>query len=191
MSRRSPGGVAPPPAPDDRALFREAVGEVRRIENDLAEPSAPRPRPVPRQTLADQREVQRELLRQPLGELALEIGDPLSWVREGANPRLLRQLGRGQYSVRAEIDLHGMTAAVAASVLADFLAAQRRVGNLCLRIVHGKGFNSKDQTPVLKALVDRTLRQRGDVLAFRSARAGDGGVGAVLVLLRREREPGA
>jgi DNA-nicking Smr family endonuclease len=191
MRRKPTRATTPSPAPDDLALFRESVGEVRRIEHDLAEASAPRPRPVPRQTLADQQAVQRELLRQPLGELALEIGDPLSWVRAGANPRLLRQLGRGQYSVRAEIDLHGMTAATAAKVLGDFIADQRRAGNLCLRIVHGKGFNSKDQTPVLKALVDRTLRQRGDVLAFRSARAGDGGVGAVLVLLRREREPGA
>lgn len=190
MSRKPARGATPPPPPEDLALFREAIGEVRRIEHDLAEPSAPRPRPLPRQTLADQRAVQRELLQQPLGDLALEIGDPLSWVRPGANPRLLRQLGRGQYSVRAEIDLHGMTAAVAAGVLADFLAAQRRAGNLCLRIVHGKGFNSKDQVPVLKSLVDRTLRQRGDVLAYRSARAGDGGVGAVLVLMRRERDPG-
>lgn len=188
MTRKPARGATPPPAPEDLALFREAVGEVRRIDHDLAEPSAPRPSPLPRQTLADQQAVQRELLRQPLGELALEIGDPLSWVREGGNPRLLRQLGRGQYSVRAEIDLHGMNAATAATVLCDFITGQRRVGNLCLRIVHGKGFNSKDQTPVLKALVDRTLRQRGDVLAFRSARAGDGGVGAVLVLLRRERE---
>jgi DNA-nicking Smr family endonuclease len=59
-----------------------------------------------------------------------------------------------------------------------------------VRVVHGKGLNSKDQAPVLKNLVDRLLRQRGDVLAFRSARAGDGGIGAVLVLLRREREAG-
>ena len=38
--------------------------------------------------------------------------------------------------------------------------------------------------PVLKQLTDRLLRHRGDVLAYRSARAQDGGAGAVLVLLR-------
>jgi DNA-nicking Smr family endonuclease len=40
---------------------------------------------------------------------------------------------------------------------------------------------------VLKRLTDRLLRRRGDVLAFRSARAADGGSGAVVVLLRRDR----
>jgi DNA-nicking Smr family endonuclease len=49
---------------------------------------------------------------------------------------------------------------------------------------------SKDAMPVLKNLVDRLLRQRGDVLAFRSARATDGGSGAVLVLLKRARTEG-
>jgi DNA-nicking Smr family endonuclease len=38
---------------------------------------------------------------------------------------------------------------------------------------------------VLKNLVDRLLRQRNDVLAFHSAPAGQGGTGAVLVLLAR------
>jgi DNA-nicking Smr family endonuclease len=37
---------------------------------------------------------------------------------------------------------------------------------------------------VLKALVDRMLRQRGDVLAFASAPPAQGGTGATLVLLR-------
>ena len=37
--------------------------------------------------------------------------------------------------------------------------------------------------PVLKLLVDRVLRQRGDVLAFASAPPNQGGSGAVLVLL--------
>jgi DNA-nicking Smr family endonuclease len=39
---------------------------------------------------------------------------------------------------------------------------------------------------VLKRLVDRLLRRRGDVVAFRSARAVDGGSGALIVLLRRD-----
>jgi Uncharacterized protein conserved in bacteria len=39
--------------------------------------------------------------------------------------------------------------------------------------------------PVLKNLVDRVLRQRGDVLAFHSAPPAQGGTGALLVLLGR------
>jgi DNA-nicking Smr family endonuclease len=49
-----------------------------------------------------------------------------------------------------------------------------------VRVIHGKGLRSEG-APVLKMLVDRVLRQRGDVLAFASAPAAQGGAGAPLV----------
>ena len=55
----------------------------------------------------------------------------------------------------------------------------------CVRVVHGKGLRSGPRGPVLKASVNRWLRQWDDVLAFVSAPARDGGTGAVYVLLRR------
>ena len=61
---------------------------------------------------------------------------------------------------------------------------QHGAGSGCVRIVHGKGRYSAEGVPVLKNLVDRLLRQRGDVLAFHSAPAAQGGTGAVLVLLK-------
>ena len=51
--------------PDDAALFRDAVGKVRRLSGDAAERRVPPPPPIPRQTLADAREVVRESLRGP------------------------------------------------------------------------------------------------------------------------------
>ena len=54
-----------------------------------------------------------------------------------------------------------------------------------MRIIHGKGLQSDGGAPVLKNLVDRLLRLRNDVLAFHSAPTGQGGTGAVLVLLAR------
>ena len=75
--------------------------------------------------------------------------------------------------------------AQAESSLRAFLAEARLEGHGCVRIVHGKGLRSGDSGPVLKALVDRMLRLRSDVLAFASAPAPEGGSGAVLVLLTR------
>jgi DNA-nicking Smr family endonuclease len=43
---------------------------------------------------------------------------------------------------------------------------------------------SKAAGPVLKALTDRLLRRRDDVIAFASARPMQGGTGAVVVLLK-------
>jgi DNA-nicking Smr family endonuclease len=54
-----------------------------------------------------------------------------------------------------------------------------------VRIVHGKGLRSRAAGPVLKALTDRLLRRRDDVIAFASARPALGGTGAVVVLLKR------
>jgi DNA-nicking Smr family endonuclease len=53
-----------------------------------------------------------------------------------------------------------------------------------VRIVHGKGKRSGNRGPVLKHLVNHWLQRMDAVLAFGSARAVDGGSGAVYVLLR-------
>jgi DNA-nicking Smr family endonuclease len=170
--------------PDDAALFRESVGAVKRVTHEQAELRPTPPAPHARLTAADAASIRDELMNKPLAELELELGDPLSHVRDGVAPRILRRLGKGQYSVRDTLDLHDMTAAVATEAIALFLDENRRAGRLCVKIIHGKGLRSKTTGPVLKGLTDRLLRQRGDVLAFRSARAMDGGSGAVIVLLR-------
>ncbi|MDH5572217.1 MAG: Smr/MutS family endonuclease, partial [Gammaproteobacteria bacterium] len=54
----------------------------------------------------------------------------------------------------------------------------------CVRIIHGKGYGSVSQQPVLKQFVNYWLRQREDIMAFCSARQADGGTGAVYVLLK-------
>ncbi len=169
---------------EDQSLFRDAVGPLRVIEPVAPLPRKAPPAPVARMSEADERAVVDELLTHPLGDLALDLGDPLRYVKAGASPRLLRQLGRGTYAVRDEFDLHQMTVAVARAALARFLDECVRGQRLCVRIVHGKGLRSGSRGPVLKALVDQILRRRGDVLAFRSAQSGDGGSGVVIVLLR-------
>jgi len=179
--------VRPPPDPADQALFRAAVGPVRPLAKDTAERRPTPPRPHPTQTLRDAAAVVHELAHAPIAALEPEMSEPLSYLREGASPKLLRRIGRGEFAVGDELDLHHMTAAVATDAIARFLDESRRSGRLCVRIIHGKGLRSKAGGPVLKRLTDRLLRRRGDVLAFRSARAADGGSGAVVVLLRRDR----
>jgi len=174
----------PPVSPDDSALFRESIGDVAPVVDDHADVRPAPPPPDAAQTRADERAALEAIMSKPLAELEIDIADPLSYARPGVSKKLLRQLGRGQFSVRDEIDLHRMTSAQAQRALAAFLAQARREGRLCVRVIHGKGLNSKNAEPVLKGVVDRALRQRGDVIAYRSARAADGGTGAVIVLLK-------
>jgi len=170
-----------PVTPEDAALFRDAIGGVRRIEAEAAATDRPSPPPEPRRLRLDEEEALRE--SRDLSALApIEAADVLSFRRDEVPEKTLRQLKRGQFSVQDEVDLHHLRAADAEQLLKQFLTHARREGHLCLRVIHGKGLRSED-TPVLKALVDRILRHRGDVLAFASAPPNQGGTGALLVLL--------
>lgn len=180
-----------PPAPvvptidPDVQLFREAIGPVRTLKApEVADLPLPKPVPEPRQQQADEARVIEELLISPLTDVDIDGTEALAYLRDGASPKLLRQLKRGQYAVQAEIDLHLMRQHEAQQALSRFLAEARDHGCLSVRIIHGKG-RSSDRGPVLKALCDRWLRQRADVIAFCSAAPREGGTGAVLVLLAR------
>lgn len=168
---------------EDALLFREAIGDVRPLPaTDAPPPRAPRPEPEPAQFRADEARVRDELLASDPDHAGLEMGDELRYLKPGQPQRLLQRLRRGHYSVRAEIDLHEMSSAVAREAVRLFLDDCLRHGETCVRIVHGKGLRSP-RGPVLKHMVDGLLRRRADVLAFTSARPVDGGTGAVLVLL--------
>jgi DNA-nicking Smr family endonuclease len=108
----------------------------------------------------------------------------LSFHHAGVRPQALRRLRRGLYPTEDELDLHGLNQTAARDRLADFIARGRESGRRCVRIIHGKGYRSGARGPVLKTAVNLWLRRHADVLAFTSARAIDGGTGAVYVLLR-------
>ena len=68
--------------------------------------------------------------------------------------------------------------------LLHFLHDCAETGCRCVHIVHGKGYRSADNHPVLKNNLNLWLRQHKDVQAFCSAPPKDGGTGAVFVLLQ-------
>ncbi len=180
MKRRA----APVVSDEDARLFREAIGPLRELVPAEAAPAPARPDPHARMFEADEAAVPGELLDLAFDPGVLEIGEELSYLRDGYPPKLLRQLKRGQFSVQDDIDLHQMNTAAAQATIAQFLADARREGIRCVRIVHGKGLRSKAAGPVIKRLTDRMLRRRDDVIAFASARPAQGGTGAVVVLLK-------
>jgi DNA-nicking Smr family endonuclease len=170
----------------DAQLFRDAIGRVRPLKRDHAPvPDRPRPPPVPAQYERDEARVRDELLVHDFDPAAIELGDEIHYLKPGQPQRLLKRLRRGQFSVRAELDLHEMTTAVAREAIRGFLDESIAQGDYCVRIVHGKGLRSRAQGPVLKRLTATMLARRKDVIAYASARPAQGGTGAVLVLLHR------
>ncbi|MBL0164100.1 MAG: Smr/MutS family protein [Xanthomonadales bacterium] len=181
--RKSPPAVAP----EDRDLFRGAIGSVRPLNLDAVPlPSSTRPQPRARQFELDEAAVRGEMLTHQFDPGSIEIGDEILYLKPGQPAQLLKQLRRGHFSVRAEIDLHQMTVAVAREAIKGFLSEAKAHDELCVRIVHGKGLRSASRGPVVKRMTEQLLRRRDDVLAFASALPVQGGTGAVLVLLRRD-----
>lgn len=171
--------------PQDRELFRQTVGAVKRLHCDRVDPAPIHPAPIPRFTQADEQQVLTDMISDYFEPADLETGEELYYRSEGVQQVVLRKLRRGHFGVRAALDLHGMTVAAAKEALIAFLHQVRRDDISCVRIIHGKGKGSRHRGPVLKQKVNHWLRQRDEVLAFCSARAMDGGTGAVYVLLRR------
>lgn len=170
---------------EDAELFRRTIGSVKPVDWAGAETQRPRRRPIPSQSIAENQAALEESLSGDFDPAELETGEELVWRAPGLQERQFRKLRRGQFAVEAQLDLHGMTADEARAAVVGFLNDARNSGKRCVRIIHGKGRGSRHGRPVLKLKLQRWLRQRGDVLGFCSARAVDGGTGAVYVLLRK------
>ncbi len=170
---------------DDAALFREAIGDVRRME--IQDQTIPRTKPIADSKMfrRDEAEALRDSRSVSATEAYLNSADELSYRRPEVPEKWFKQLKRGQISIQDELDLHHCRAADAEVFLKQFLNQAREEAHYCVRVIHGKGLRS-ESAPVLKALVDRVLRHRGDVLAFNSAPQTQGGTGAVLILLARQ-----
>jgi DNA-nicking Smr family endonuclease len=166
----------------DDALFREAMADVKPLRPaNRIDPAPKRPAAVARQQKLDDRRVLQELLSH--GRLEdYETGEELLFLRPGYQPRLLRRLRRGQYSVADTIDLHHMNVVTARQVLLDFVDQSLGRRQSCVRVIHGKGLRSRD-VPRLKLMTNSVLSKHPGVIAFASCRAVDGGTGATDILL--------
>jgi DNA-nicking Smr family endonuclease len=102
------------------------------------------------------------------------------------HPLVARRLHRGDYSIQAYVDLHGLLVGDAKEVFEKFLKWAVTTGKTGVLIVHGRGLSSPSE-PVLKKKVVEWLTRgpwRKWVAAYASARICDGGAGATYVLLR-------
>ena len=151
---------------------------------------------VVRNIVSEDAEVLAELSDLVSGQGNFELTETeeyLEGARVGLDPRLVSQLRRGDFSMQAHIDLHGMTQVDAKEALTQFVLESVRKGRRAVLVVHGRGLRSPGGHPVLKHATAQWLSHGtigGYVLAFTTARSYDGGAGAVWVLLRRERQRG-
>lgn len=179
---------------DDQALFRRAVKFVQPIK-DTRRAILP-PTPAAHESMLRQRRAQA--MGQEIKALpqvsdhfspARHQQDESSFVQHGCGPDLIKGLKRGKWPIGASLDLHGATLDEARSRLDQFLQSCLTHQIKCVCIVHGKGYGSKDNEPVLKETVRRWLSQIASVIAYTECNEQNGGAGAVQVLLRVPQQP--
>jgi DNA-nicking Smr family endonuclease len=180
------------PHVDDETLFQQAFEGVRPLGVPKAERLVYAPQ-IKREIVSEDAEVLAELSDLVSGQGSFELNETEEYVegaRLGLDPRLLSQLRRGEFSVQAHLDLHGMIQPDAKEAVTDFIVDSVRKGRRTVLIVHGRGLRSPGGLPVLKHAAAQWLSHGtagGYVLAFATARPSDGGAGAVYALLRRDR----
>ena len=178
------------PSDKESDLWRLVTADVKPIARKPAPPGKKPPKPEPADKPAAKKEPKPAVRLRPAAppsrpaQPALEHG-----AAAGVDRRTLERLRRGQMEIEAELDLHGHTQIEAHRALGAFITGHAGAGRRCVVVVTGKGA-TREGGGVLRAAVPGWLNESGlreHVLAFCRARPGDGGEGALYVLLRRKR----
>jgi DNA-nicking Smr family endonuclease len=160
----------------DRAVWSEAMRDVTPLRGRGAA-VLPEPRSEPAPMAAS---------------LPAAVADPRALdavAGAGIDRATAERLKRGRRPIEARLDLHGRTQAEAHRELADFVRAAHEAGRRCVLVITGRGLGP-DGPGVLKSAVPRWLAEPGlrrRVLAIAAAQPRHGGLGALYVLLRRQR----
>ncbi len=175
---------------NERELFLKAMADVEPIDRkDRLEPncipfvsidSGNDSKDEPTQQLSN-------LVNHGEGFVVADTPEYIEGTGYNIHPEITKRLHRGDFSIQAYIDLHGLGVVDARKALENFLKDSITTGKRAVLVVHGRGLSSPDR-PVLKTKVIKWLTRgpwRKWVIAFSSARSCDGGAGATYVLLRQ------
>lgn len=178
-----------PDKPDNRqdmTLFQQAMKDVTPLtpRQSRIEPTQKQPPHTKKRFLRADRTQEQIDLNESAGNDIIKGEECVFYQQSGVANKTLRKLSKGQYTVQAILDLHGMTTEAARLAVQCFLQKCLERGIRVGLIIHGKG--SPDQMPVLKNKLNHWLRDIHAVIAFCSAAPSDGGRGAMYILLKHQ-----
>ncbi|MBL6971470.1 MAG: Smr/MutS family protein [Desulfobacterales bacterium] len=171
-------------------LFIEAMAGVEPIARDdcIEHDATPRSPQTPEHDYEAETLLQLEkLIKHGEGFVVADTPEYIEGTGYNVHPELTKRLHRGDFSIQAHLDLHGLGVESAKNDFDKFFKDAITTGKGAVLIVHGRGLSSPAE-PVLKTKVVEWLTRgpwRKWVVAFTSARSFDGGAGATYVLLRQ------
>lgn len=179
---------------EDKSLFLSQVKEAKPLkpQNKTVQYSQKAQKDQAKTTLKEVKNRQRNLAQEREVDTRLKESnvrpvtshETILFHQKGIRLQDISSLKKGAFNNQAQLDLHGYTREEAQRILHDFINHAHQDKLRYVRVVHGKGYNSEDQYPVIKNLVNQVLRTHPTVLAFCSAPEKEGGAGAVNVLLK-------
>lgn len=175
------------PEGEGEELFAAALKDVKPLKGRMrAKAEAAPPPPQPKKKIEPRAAPRKPIA--PLPELKPE-------TRAHPDRATAEKMRRGQMAVEATLDLHGMTLARAEPALNAFLAQAQAQGLRMVLVVTGKGTRVDRETGgIAEGAIRREFphwlnaeKNRGRLVAFRSAHVRHGGGGAFYVLLKKLR----
>ena len=173
---------------NDDNIFRKAVKDVNPLKQKSStvelQAKKPKPRPIAKKFIEDEKKALIDSLSDEFFSSELYSDENSFYLRPGHSPDIVKKLKKGFWTIQGSIDLHGMISEEAKSYVVDYIKECKKKKIRCIRIIHGKGYGSKNKEPVLKKKVRNWLTQKDEVIAFSEAPKHDGGSGVVIVLLK-------
>nr|WP_029103963.1 Smr/MutS family protein [Moraxella caprae] len=174
---------------DDKVLFMQAMSGVRPLKHEKsvnhAQKTDPKdPTALFRRANAEGTDEPTQASLSDMQALLNPVAGEafLSYKHPTLQNKVFEQLRQGKLRWYDAVDLHGSSIDEARDAVQTIITNAVKHGETVVKIVHGKGTDA-----IIKTCVNGWLRQISDVMAFVSAPAGDGGNGAVLVLIKKKK----
>jgi DNA-nicking Smr family endonuclease len=104
-----------------------------------------------------------------------------SYKKTSTPTSTLKDLKSGKVTPSRSVNLRGLTLEEVQDFLPDYINSINT--SCCVLIIHGQGYRSEQQIPVIKNYVYDSLPKNPRVLAMCKALQKDGGAGATYLLL--------
>lgn len=172
---------------EDKALFAEATEGVTSVNRKvIVAKNKPNTRAKikfsKKQKLNRTENIDRFFLNERIAPVSAH--ESLFYQQPSIRKQDIIKLKKGFFPIEITEDLHGKTESIAENSIHSFI--QEAIEHQCKYglIIHGKGYNSNSEQPILKNLVNQLLTGHSNILAFCSAQQKDGGTGAVYILFK-------
>lgn len=177
----------------DEELFENAMGGITPLAGkDKKMIKSPDTDYIPGARRAEEdAEVMRELDAMVKGTSEFDISPSDEFIEirsRDLDLETLKKLRQGEFSRQAWLDLHRKTREEARELIERFVFEAQVKGFRCVGIIPGRGLHSEGGVAILKPTLVMWLRRgkfKKMILAIVSAIPGDGGLGAIYVLLRK------